>query len=140
MPWLPNKSNICKDLIKSKAAFEIYQRNRRNQNKLCAKTCLFTNTYFGPPVTGISDPVNRNYALGVFQFRRDIKTTKEYVLYTLLSLIADIGGFIGVLLGFSFLDIGGINNHLLEICFRNKKEDKKTKTAVKRINVKPTKN
>ena len=78
--------------------------------------------------------------MGVFQFRRDIKTTKEYVLYTLLSLIADIGGFIGVLLGFSFLDIGGINNHLLEICFRNKKEDKKTKTAVKRINVQPTKN
>ena len=91
-------------------------------------------------MTGLSDPVNRNYALGVFQFRRDIKTTKEYVLYTLLSLIADIGGFIGVLLGFSLVDLGGINNHLLEMCFRNKKEEKNIKTTVKKINVQPTKN
>ena len=31
VPWLPDKDNICQEESKRKEAFEIYQKNRRNQ-------------------------------------------------------------------------------------------------------------
>ena len=121
VPWLPRQDNICNDPIKSKEAFEVYQQNRRNQEYICPKSCLFTNMYFGPPVTGNNDPVRQQYAWGVFYFRRDIKTTTEYELYSILSMAAEIGAYVGLLLGASLLNLGGMNSSLLEYCF-NKNE------------------
>ncbi len=116
VPWLPDKSNICKDYKESKKAFEIYQQNRRNQQDICPNSCLFTNMYFGPPVTGIRSPDFANVGWGVFYFRRDIKMTREYYLYSLLSMAAEIGGYVGLLLGASLVNVGYINNFLLDFC------------------------
>ena len=121
VPWLPRKDNICNDPIESKIAFEVYQQNRRNQEYICPKSCLSTNMYFGPPVTGNNDPVRQQFAWGVFYFRRDIKTSTEYELYSFLSMAAEIGAYVGLLLGASLLNLGGINSSLLEYCF-NKNE------------------
>ena len=114
VPWLPDKSSICTEEGKRKAAFEIYQQNRRNQKDICPNSCLFTNMYFGPPVTGKNNKAKEDVAWGVFYFRRDIKVTKEYFLYSLLSLAAEIGGYVGLLLGASLVNVGKINNLLLE--------------------------
>ena len=121
VPWLPDKSNICQDHEKSKKAFDIYQKNRRNQQDICPNSCLFTNMYFGPPVTGIRAPDLANFGWGVFYFRRDIKTTNEYYLYSLLSMAAEIGGYVGLLLGASLVNLGRINSFLLDICLGNDK-------------------
>ena len=43
---------VCKDESSRQAAFKIYQENRRNQKDSCPNTCLNTNVYFGPLVTG----------------------------------------------------------------------------------------
>ncbi len=106
-----------RDPDKSKKAFEIYQSNRRNQNDICPNSCLFTNMYFGPPVAGPNEPDRAHVAWAVFYFRRDIKTTKEYYLYSLLSMAAEIGGYVGLLLGASLVNIGRINSFLLDWCF-----------------------
>ena len=138
VPWLPRKDNICDTEEKSKEAFQVYQQNRRNQEYICPKSCLFTNMYFGPPVTGINDPVREQYAWGVFYFRRDIKTTNEYVLYTILSMAAEIGAYVGLLLGASLVNLGGINNSLLEYCFNKEDYEKETMvTPIKNIQVRP---
>ena len=76
--------------------------------------------YFGPPVTGINDPVRKDYAWAVLYFRQDIKTTREYVLYTILSLAAEMGAFVGLLLGASLLDVGGWFNNFLDRCKQKK--------------------
>ena len=91
VPWLLNRSNICTDYNKRKLAFELYQENRRNQQKLCENSCLFSNMYFGPPVSGINDEDKSNLAWAVFYFRRDIKITHAYPLKTVLSVMAEIG-------------------------------------------------
>ena len=124
VPWLANKTNICTDASKSQHAFEVYQQNRRNQEHICPKSCLFTNVYFDP-ISGINDPIHKNYAWGVFYFRRDVKKTTEYVLYTLLSMAAEIGGYVGLLLGASLVNLGHINSALLDICFGKSKENEK---------------
>ena len=127
VPWLRDKDKICDDPVKSKAAFNVYQQNRRNQDYICPKSCLFTNVYFGPPVTGNNDPVRSQYAWAVFYFRRDIKVTREYVLYTFLSLAAEVGAFVGLILGVSLVNLGTINSALLDLFFgpKSKKEEEK---------------
>ena len=40
------------------------------QNDICPNSCLFTNMYFGPPVTGTNNQEDSNVANGIFYFRR----------------------------------------------------------------------
>ena len=48
--------------------------------------------YFGPPVTGDAQKKLSHVGRAVFYFRRAIKSTTEYYLYELVSLLAEIGG------------------------------------------------
>ncbi len=116
VPWVDNPDNICKDFEKSKKAFEVYQEHRRNQQDICPNSCLFTNMYFGPPATGNRSLDKANTGQAIFYFRRDIKITEEYYLYSFLSMVAEIGGYVGLLLGASLVNIGRINSFLLDIC------------------------
>ena len=110
VPWLHDKTNICNDDAKAPLAFDIYQKNRRNQMDICPTTCQFTNMYFSPMVTGDHDFAERSWL--VLYFRGDIKTTNEYFLYGLLSMAAEIGAYVGLLLGASLANMVGINNYL----------------------------
>ena len=47
-------------------------------------------------------------------FRRDVKTTREYVLYSSLSMIAEVGGYVGLLLGISLFKLADVMNALIE--------------------------
>ena len=120
VPWLPDKSNICHEDTKASLAFDIYQKNRRNQKDICATTCHFTNMYFSPMVTGYHTSKDRSWA--VFYFRRDIKTTNEYFLYSILSMAAEIGAYVGLLLGASLANLGMINSYLIDRFFGKGKE------------------
>ena len=89
VPWLRDRTNICKNPEERERAFAVYQGNRRNQHNVCSNPCTFTNMYFGPPVTGETN----NTSLGqlILYFRKSIKVTTEFQRYTALSLIAEIG-------------------------------------------------
>ena len=90
---------------------------------ICANSCLFTNMYFGPPVTGVNGAERKDYAWGVFYFRRDVKTTTEYLLYSILSMLAEIGGWVGLLIGASLVNISKVNGFLLDLCFYRKSKE-----------------
>ena len=90
VPWLTDRTNICRTPEDRERAFDIYQANRRNQNNLCPSPCTFTNMYFGPPVTGESN----TYGELILYFKKSIKVTSEFQRYTALSLIAEIGRLI----------------------------------------------
>ena len=49
-------------------------------------------------------------------------------------MIAEIGGYVGLLLGASLVNIGRINSALLDLCFGNTKEISETPT-IKTIHV-----
>ena len=88
--------------------------------------------YFGPPVTGINGAERKDYAWGVFYFRRDVKTTTEYLLYSILSMLAEIGGWVGLLIGASLVNISKVNGFLLDLCFyRKSKEETKNNMTEK---------
>lgn len=117
VPWLPKKSKICTNLGKSRKAFKIYKDNRRNQNSNCPNSCTFTDVNLGPPI--IENYVTQpRQASAVFYFRKDVKTSTEYLIYTQLSMIAEIGGYVGLCLGISFVNIGTLINKILDCCPR----------------------
>ena len=120
VPWLPDKRNICTLEQDRKMVFDIYQKNRRNQEDLCPSSCKFTNMYFGPPVTGLRNIEDQDRGSAVFYFRRDIKTTNEYYLYSITSMFAEIGGYVGLLLGVSLFKLADINNSVLDWVMENR--------------------
>jgi len=73
VPWLKNTSNICINEEDRKAAFDLYQGNRRNQFYICTPSCIFTNMYFGPPVKETQEDTSPDVAQAIFYFKKDIK-------------------------------------------------------------------
>ena len=90
--------------------------------------------YFGPPVTGVNGAERKDYAWGVFYFRRDVKTTTEYLLYSVLSMLAEIGGWVGLLVGASLVNIGKINGFLLDLCLFKKSEEESNNNKTEKNN------
>ena len=120
VPWVQDKSNICKNQEDADKAFYQYQKHRRNQKDICPRPCHFTNMYFSPQVTGDTGVPDR--AEAYFYFRRDIKTTREYFLYSLLSMAAEIGAYVGLLLGASLVNLVKVNSYIIDRWFANKKQ------------------
>ena len=101
VPWQPNKSKICENPIKALKVRDLYEENRRNQKDICLDSCQLTNVYLGPAV----EELNKATTKANFYFRRDIKKSTEYLLYQELSLLAESGGIVGLILGVSVLHI-----------------------------------
>ena len=71
-------------------------------------------------VVGKSEPELADRARMVFYFRRSVKITREFILYTALSLVAEVGGYVGLLLGFSVFNIANIFTPLVRKIFGEK--------------------
>ena len=54
----------------------------------------------------------------MFYFRKDVKKTTEYFLYSTLSMLAEIGGYVGLLLGVSLFNLSSLNNVLIDCLYR----------------------
>ena len=57
-----------------------------------------------------------------FYFRKDVKSSSEYFTYSIPVMIAEIGGYMGLLLGISLFDLSlGIDFILDSFYIRNRK-------------------
>ena len=78
--------------------------------------------YFSPTVRGnssigiISSSSDSPFPVGevILYFRRDVKISVEYYLYSPLSMMAEIGGYVGLLMGVSLFKVVDINNFVLD--------------------------
>ena len=113
VPWQANKSEICKDLSKAKIARDIYEKNRRNQEDICQDSCQLTNVYLGPTV----EELQTSSTKVIFYFRRDIKLSTEYIVYQELTLLAESGGIVGLILGVSVLHIRYLFYYIIDWCY-----------------------
>ena len=75
----------------------MYQANRRNNQHICPKSCSNTNVYLSSTITG--EHHEKDIGILVVYFRRDIKVISEYLLYSLMSMIAEIAAYTSLLLG-----------------------------------------
>ena len=78
------------------------------------------------------DMVEKEVARMVYYFRKDVKYSNEYYIYTPSVMVAEIGGYVGLLLGISLFDLSLLIDYILEIKFRNRSiESRKDTTTTK---------
>ena len=71
---------------------------------MCVKPCITMGVYFGFPITG-KNMGHPELAFVKLYFKTQINVRRSFLDYTSLSLFGEVGGYIGLLLGFSFLDL-----------------------------------
>ena len=91
------------------------------ENK-CPLPCATMSVSFEPPIFGLE---SRNESKTKIFFKRKVKVNKSIWNYTLVSLLAEVGGYVGLLLGVSLMDIGLILEKMVHICKRYYKNVKR---------------
>ena len=108
-----NKSNVCTDNDKSKKAEENYLNTVLGASKI--KECLDPCTKIISSLSiRSSQETNVNAYLGI-DFPSEVKVMTTYPAYEVLSLIAEIGGYVGLFLGVSVLDLKTIGELALTV-------------------------
>ena len=102
-PFGPNKTKICTDANKGKNSSEIYWKFMFDFSKYNYEECYYPCSYF---VASTKQDTRKTYdkspGSGIhLSFERLIQETKSYYTYSELSLIAEIGGYVGLFLGIS---------------------------------------
>ena len=115
VPWFPPEFSIglignhtvCSEEKDVNASYWIYYQRITNQQNDCNRPCKSMVLNIGGKnyeYNADQTKDNQTYGVGLFYFSMTATKTEESYLYSFSSLIADIGGYMGMLLGFSFLD------------------------------------
>ena len=101
-PYGPNKENICTNQTVAKHVMGIYLDTWREADDLCKVPCKSYNirptkmvelsNWFGQ---------RKGYTLMSLFLKGNVITSNEVVLYSGLSMLAEIGGYVGLFLGVS---------------------------------------
>ena len=113
-PYGPNKTNICTKKDEGRKANDIVSTDNGNPIGNCYHPCNFSTIALSDSKSKIKSLSWRNVVLNKLcnsanlesslvrlHFKEIIKFTKAYEAYSPLSLIAEIGGYVGLFLGVS---------------------------------------
>ena len=106
-PFGYNKTNICTNSTLAKQAFDYYKYSFTKHTENCLNPC----NYFLVNTLKTRE-LNRSlpYAIVRLSFAEYIETTTSHYSYLTLSLIAEIGGYVGLFLGVSLYQTTDILN------------------------------
>ena len=106
-PFGPHKDKICDDEKNATTVNDLYKKwySKSIQvtsgcNKPCSYVTLRTNIIFD------REKYHDTIARVQIYFKENITVTKAYHIYSGLTLIAEIGGYVGLFLGISMNQIG----------------------------------
>ena len=110
-PFGYNKTNICTNTTLAKKAHEYYEQSFKTYSENCLNPC----TYFLIDAIKL-DAFNRTDKdkdyIQLF-FSEYIKVNTAFYNYLTLSMIAEIGGYVGLFLGVSFYQITDVLNAMI---------------------------
>ena len=109
VPWVENKSSICSKPENIREALKLFNQNIFNQNGICKRPCETTDIRLNPPIEMYASFVKRLDLV----FKDTIKVTEEYLLQNELSLFGNIGGYLGLCVGLSILNLRDLFGYLL---------------------------
>ena len=119
-PFVRNKTNICVDPNKARKALEIQSDVFDGDDSIlgyaCPKSCLRVKYSFGGQKIESYDTGNEQKSVPgalTLYFQHDIKVSKSYWSYSVLSLLAEVGGYVGLFLGISVQQVSNVFEKLL---------------------------
>ena len=106
-PFSPNKSNICTDKDTASKAYQLYFETRNNQTlarQMCPMPCDFETITLENLVkksSGFGLMTQMRKKKMILTFKEFVKLSVSSYSYTILELIAEVGGYVGLFLGVS---------------------------------------
>ena len=105
VPYLPNvKDKICTDYESARKAFDIHWFRVTNQQHDCQAPCTYILTELSKSSNYYTAKTNDNSTIFKVYFQENISLSKEDYIFPFLSLVADLGAYLTILLGVSLLD------------------------------------
>ena len=110
-PFFQTKDHICTDIALAKRAMEIGEIYHKKHLKVCKWPC----EYIKVMVEGnVKEKMSEKLYIS-FSFKETVKVLKSYYIYNELSLIAEIGGYVGLFLGWSVYQITDLPNYFIKL-------------------------
>ena len=116
-PFGPNKTHICTDQALGKGALEVYRNVWKTLKTKCSiNPCrvIYTRLMHGqdePESTWMSR------SRVIITLAENVKIMDEIPLYSLLSMVAEVGGYVGLFLGVSINQMSLVAGFLFEKIF-----------------------
>ena len=112
-PWfVGNNSRICTDPEKVRGSFDIMYTRSTNQMNDCNVPCHRLETFVSGKNTDTAKTENET-KINLY-FQPSTMISEEHILYTAVSLFAEIGGYMGLLLGYSLLSFAQTIGEFIE--------------------------
>merc|ERR1711962_1224646 len=102
VPYFPHNDKVCTSQADRDNAFSTHYSRITNQFKDCEDPCDFLLLTLGGQNRKETDT---DVSLVYFYFQSRTMVNEESLLYTPLSLFAEIGGYVGLMMGFSLFHI-----------------------------------
>ena len=100
VPWSKNKSNVCNKDEDARIALGMAQKIADVEIQNCENVCTSMPMFF----TGGSAHSDLGPRPSItFNFQPVIRVNTEKYLYTFLNLFAEVGGYVGMMVGYSFM-------------------------------------
>ena len=113
VPWIRDNKHICTTPKDINTTFWIAWNRVTNQHNDCNSPCHLLMVDLG--AKEILDLKNNETSMLHLYFPQKMLVNKEHYLYTLLTLLADIGGYMGLLLGYSLFNVITLVNRIIDI-------------------------
>ena len=101
---MSKKSVICSDDEDVKEALAAYERIIQYERNLCTRPCRSMAISLKHRGKDVLNNGGGRHKITIM-FRPWVKVSRQMVLYPFLSLFAEVGGYTGILCGYSFLYI-----------------------------------
>ncbi|XP_040580132.1 uncharacterized protein [Lepeophtheirus salmonis] len=111
VPFIRNNSRICETPYQTNMTFWMFYNRVTNQMKDCLDPCSFLIINVGAKNY---KTINESYGELLLYYAPKVMLSQEHYLYQVLSLLAEIGGYVGLLLGVSFFHVTGIINEVID--------------------------
>ena len=122
VPWILDDENICKKPSDINKAFWIYWNRVTNQRKDCLSPCNQLLIDVGSKDIDKKPLKDNQTSQLLLYFPPRVLRSNENYLYTILTLLAEIGGYMGLLLGYSLFNFATLVNELLDVHIEKEKE------------------
>ena len=120
VPWIQDNKNICTKPEDINTTFWIYWNRVTNQMNDCLPPCHQLLVDVG--AKEITEMKDNKTSTVLFYFPPRLLKSTEHYLYTILTMLAEIGGYMGLLLGYSLFNFATLVNELLDVHIEKEKE------------------
>ena len=114
VPYIRDDSNICSKPNDINATFWIAWNRMLNDRKDCNIPCHSITVNLGAKNYQNKTIEKQSYGLLYLYYAPRVTKSIERVLYTALNLFAEIGGYVGMIMGYSLFHVAALISNAIE--------------------------